>query len=123
MNIVRTFLLLLIAISPALHADTCSVTEDDIVGAWSQQGEQGFFEEFALTSDSNSGVKDFNSWLHHRPELVNAAWEFKDCQLIITPRSNEFPPFQLNILSLKENTLQLQDESEDLPSVYKRILN
>ena len=119
MKIIRTLLLLLTAISPTLHAESCSVLEKDILGAWSRAGNQGFFEEFSLTT--YSGSNDFSSWIHHRPEISGAAWEVKDCRLLITGRHNEFPPFQLKILGLKKDQLHLHDESENSQSVYKRI--
>ena len=117
MKIIRTLLLLLTAISPTLHAESCSVS--DILGAWSRAGDQGFFKEFSLAT--YSGSNDFSSWIHHRPEISGAAWEVKDCRLLITGRHNEFPPFQLKILGLKKDQLHLHDESENSQSVYKRI--
>lgn len=118
MKIIHALLLLLTAISPALHAESCSVSEKEILGSWSREGDQGFFEEFSLAT--YNGLNDFSSWIHHRPEIFGATWEVKDCQLLITVRHNEFPPFQLKILELKEGQLHLYDESEKSKSVYKR---
>ena len=118
MKIVRTLLLLLTAISPTLYAENCSVSEKNILGAWSREGGQGFFEEFSL--DTYSGSNDFNSWIHHRPEISGAVWEVKDCRLLVTGRHNEFPPFQLKILDLEKDQLRLHDESDNSQSVYKR---
>ncbi|WP_156804403.1 hypothetical protein [Gallaecimonas xiamenensis] len=119
MNTIRTLLLLVTAISPALHAETCSVSEKDILGAWGKDGEQGYFDEFSLDTDSDTHV--FNSWIDHRPEISGAGWEIKDCQLLISGRYNEFPPFQLKIIGLKEERLRLYDEEDSLEWVYKRI--
>lgn len=119
MKIIRALLFLLTALSPALHAESCSVSEKEILGSWSREGSQGFFEEFSLAT--YSGLNDFSSWIHHRPEIFGAAWEVKNCQLLITGRHNEFPPFQLKILELNKDQLHLYDESENSKSVYKRI--
>jgi len=118
MKITSTLLLLLLATSSALHAEICSVSEKEILGAWSRKGDQGHFEEFSLAT--YSGSNDFSSWIHHRPEIFGAVWEIKKCRLLITGEHNEFPPFQLKILDLKQDQLRLHDESEDSISVYKR---
>ena len=119
MKVIRTLFLMLTTMSSTLHAEICSVSEEDILGAWSREGEQGFFEEFSLAT--YTGSNDFSSWIHHKPEISGAVWEVKDCRLLITARHNEFTPFQLKILELKRDQIYLHDGSENSLLVYRRI--
>jgi hypothetical protein len=111
-------LLFLLASAPALSAEVCHVTEQQLLGSWSRSGNAGFFEEFSL--ESSSGSRTFSSWLHQRPELSDATWSLENCELIVTAADGEFPPFKFKV-DLKQGTLRLYDETDHVASVYTRV--
>lgn len=80
------------------------------------QSGAGFFQEMAFSIEGSS--HQFNSWLHHRPEIMNAAWELKDCKLTIKP-ANDMDDFNYTVINAKKNRLLLR-ENKDV-SQYKRI--
>lgn len=57
------------------HA-ACKLQTADIHGAWMYASGEGFFEAFEISKDYR-----FNSWLHDRPELIDASWTLKNCAL------------------------------------------
>lgn len=113
------FLLLLTLSGAAISAEHCAVKEDAVLGAWSSIGGAGFFQEFELQKADGSNT--FNSWLHERPELMNAEWTLDNCQLVITPSHAESSPFRFNVLELKGDRLRLRDESDSSEARYKRV--
>jgi hypothetical protein len=119
MRQIATVLLLLLASTSARSVQSCSVTERDLLGAWSSGGGSGFFEEFSLEKVADS--RTFNSWLHESPELSNATWKLENCQLTVTPQHGEFDPFRFKVLGLKNGKLRLYDESDHIESVYVRL--
>lgn len=112
-------LLALLFTAPAGAANPCGVTEQDLLGAWSCNGDSGFFEEMELTLDG--GVRRFDSWLHQRPELSAATWTLRECRLTITPAHGESEGFDFTVLGLGQGKLRLRDDSDGELSSYARI--
>ncbi|MDO5609393.1 MAG: hypothetical protein Q4G62_01195 [Pseudomonadota bacterium] len=112
-------LLFLIAVSnPTTAAVVCPVAEKDLLGYWSKSSQAGNFEEFLLEVDA--GTRTFNSWLHQRPDLMQATWKIEHCRLVITSRSGEHPEIRLKIVGLGEGKLRLYDELAREGSIYRR---
>jgi hypothetical protein len=75
---------------------SCKLTEKEIVGEWQTVDDDGFFGEFEITSNHR-----FNSWLHQRPELVDATWKFNDCNLIIMDNTQPNFVYQVKLVGLQ----------------------
>ena len=103
-NIVGLFLLFLA--SPAAAAGACQ--EHQILGAWEGTGGGGFFEQFELSKRGTA--HSFNSWLHDRPGLVDAAWQLRGCQLTIN-----------YAISVAHGKLLLRQPGKGAPASYSRI--
>lgn len=97
----------------------CPVTEDELVGAWSRVGEDGYFEEFTLRSEGGGHM--FDSYLHHRPDLFGADWLLRDCRLVIRPRRDEMDPFHFDVVGFDNGQLRLHEWSEDGVATYSRL--
>lgn len=93
----------------------CPVKEIDILGSWMRE-KNGFFEEMMISYDHKT--RNFNSWLHHHPEM-SGNWEYVDCTIKI------FGPEKLNFefkaKKLKNNKLYLLDDETNEISIYKKI--
>lgn len=112
------FMLSLLIVSPYIQADTvCKVTEKSLLGGWVRDGEDGFFEEMAFSVEGKSNA--FNSWLHHRPEIVAASWTLKGCTLTIKPTS-DMPEFTYTVINVSKNSLGLRASDDNLAGYYKR---
>lgn len=110
-------LALLIAL-PVAAAGACGVKERDILGAWKARGDAGDFEAFEFSAQG--GAHRFSSWLHERPEIVDADWSLRDCVLTITPRRNEMPAYQFQV-SMKKGRLQLREAPRMRSAEYVRV--
>jgi hypothetical protein len=99
---------------PSAYA-ACDVSEKALIGAWQSKHEQGFFEVFELHANHR-----FDSWLHDRPELMGAKWQFVNCQLTINAGSNNIFEY-----TVKLNRLQLIlkdiEQPQGVDGVYERI--
>jgi hypothetical protein len=118
MRQIAILLLVLLASGSAWSAEACRVTEQQLLGSWSRSGDAGFFEEFSLAS--SAGSRTFSSWRDQRPELSDATWSLKNCELIVTAPDGEFPPFKFKA-DLRQGTLRLYDETDHMASVYTRV--
>lgn len=119
MKSIATLLMLASAMVPAHAAQACPATENALLGTWSNPGHDGFFELFAL--DDGGGRHLFNSWLHQRPDLIDAAWKLDHCQLIVEPQDGIPEIFHFRILDLSHGKLRLYDETDHTVSVYVRV--
>lgn len=118
MRMIEALLILLTASGPASPAG-CPATERELLGTWSRSGDSGFFQEFSL--ETRDGARTFSSWLHQMPEIPEATWSLKNCQLVIVPQHRELEPFKFRIVGLEHGELRLYDESERVESVYVRL--
>ena len=112
-------LLVLITAWGSANPAGCPATERELMGAWSRSGDSGFFEEFSL--ETEDGTRTFSSWLHQVPEISEATWSLKNCQLVIVPQHDEFEPFRFTIVGLKHGKLRLYDESDRVEAAYVRL--
>ncbi|MDR1075176.1 MAG: hypothetical protein LBL59_02415 [Xanthomonadaceae bacterium] len=104
------------------HGDAqahCTIMADDIVGAWAAKEEESHFEE--MTFERESGRRVFNSWLHHRPEMVNARWQLEDCRLTIAG-GHVGPHFRIVSATARQLGLRAIGDGADAGvQVYERI--
>jgi len=113
--------LALLAASGSAQSTDCPTTELGLVGTWSRASDSGFFEEFSL--ESAAGSRTFNSWLGQRPEISDATWSLKGCQLVVTPQHGQFGPFRFKVIGLKHGKLRLYDVLDHIESIYLRSSN
>src|SRR5574337_1246144 len=112
--------LALLTTSALAQAAGCPATEPQLVGSWQSGGNAGFFEEFSLEVDD--GHRTFNSWLHQRPEIMDASWKFEHCQLtVVTHDGDGLGPFRFRVIGLAHGRLRLIDLSDRTKSVYVRM--
>ena len=111
--------LLLTASTQGFASGKCPATEDSLAGSWQLTSDEGFIEEFTLSTESNS--RRFDSWLHHRPEISGATWTLENCELVVTPRNGDITQFRFKIVTLKNRLLRLQDTSDQTASTYRRL--
>lgn len=98
-----------LATANAAAADApCTLAPNDLRGAWTSQGD-GFFEQMAFGADGDR--RSFDSWLHDRPEIVDATWSLDRCVLRIVPKDDAMPPFVYRARIGRGHRLELRDES------------
>ena len=114
----RNVIALVFLLVSGLAAATEPCQERQILGAWESSDGNGFFEQFELSRSTTAHT--FNSWLHERPDLVDASWELRGCVLTITPKLNELSPF-IYVISVRHGKLLLREVGERLPAIYSRI--
>lgn len=96
--------------------DICPIDEKKIVGSWTRL-KGGFFEEMGLSV--YEGKKNFNSWLHHRPEM-SGQWEVINCTLKIIG-DNGAMNFDFRIDGFDSGKLYIFDLNDKEEAVYKNI--
>lgn len=96
------------------HA-ACDVSEKALVGAWQSVNAQGFFEVFELHANHR-----FDSWLHDRPEMSGAMWQFKQCELTIADGTTFIFRYQVK---LNRHQLLLKDieQHNGVLGIYQRV--
>ena len=93
----------------------CPVAESALLGNW-ERVHDGFFEEFAL--ERSGADRIFNSWLHHRPEVVGR-WTLRDCTLsIVGPAGLDF---SFKVVGLRNGILLLTQTDDGAKSSYKKL--
>ena len=98
------------------NRDQCLVPEQALVGNW-KRVENGFFEEMSFSI--NDGEHDFNSWLHHRPEMTGK-WKVENCTLKITGSSGDEIHFEFKLRKLRKNILYVFDKDNNESATYKK---
>jgi hypothetical protein len=114
----RTAAIAILAFSHVAFSQTCTVTEKLMAGAWERSGRAGYFEQMEFTSEAGANV--FNSWLHERPEILNATWSLAECTLRISTPESTFPEFIYKLRMKGKNTLELKASGESAAS-YRRL--
>lgn len=79
---------------------------------WVRIGEEGFFEEFRAEPDG-----EFNSWLHHRPEITGS-WRAKGCFIDISNYSGSLV-FNWILLDVTGSRLRVIDIDPTLPGIIR----
>jgi hypothetical protein len=108
------FALLLSVLTQPVYA-SCKITDKEIIGEWQTVNDDGFFGEFEIT-----GNHRFNSWLHQRPELVDAAWKLNDCTLIIIDNTQPDFVYQVKLIG-RQLVLTEHINGVDFPTRYQKI--
>jgi uncharacterized protein len=103
----------------AVEEITCPVQASDLVGAWVRRSGSGFFEEMAF--GLNGAERDFNSWLHHRPEFSGGSWTFKDCHIEIKHPTEAQLGVVFVVNGYRNGQLQVTEEGEKGVSTYRRV--
>ncbi len=93
----------------------CPVTESALLGNW-ERVHDGFFEEFAL--ERSGADRFFNSWLHHRPEVVGR-WTLRDCTLAIAGPAGL--DFSFQVVGLRKRILLLKQTDDGAKASYKKL--
>ena len=94
----------------------CLISEQAMLGKW-QRVKNGFFEEMSFSI--NNGEHDFNSWLHHRPEMTGK-WKIENCTLIISDGQGEARSFEFKLKKIRKNILYIFDEDNNEGATYKK---
>ncbi len=95
------------------------VSENMLVGSWEKDSGSGFFEEMSFSRSDTT--KEFNSWLHQRPEISGGSWKIKDNVLYIQHPSETDIQFAYSIVQYQNDKIHLKSLTDKSESVYKRI--
>lgn len=114
----RTVAFAILAFPLLAFSQPCRVTEKLITGSWERKGETGYFEQMAFTSES--GVHTFNSWLHERPDILDAKWSLANCKLEISSPESASPVFAYTLRTKGKNLLELKAKGEGT-ATYRRL--
>jgi hypothetical protein len=97
-------------------AAQCNVSAKSVVGAWQAVGQWAFFEQMAF--ESKGSQQTFDSWLHERPELMNAQWQLKACTLTVRETSGDQQKFRVELV---RGRLILNSLDGKTKSTYRKI--
>ena len=117
---VRCLLSALAFAVPSLAAAAgCHLADKDILGGWLLVSDEGFFEQMAFEVDGTQRV--FNSWLHERPETIDARWAMKNCMLRIA-QAGDPPMIQTFTVSARgRSVIELKATDGTAVARYRRI--
>ncbi len=96
----------------------CPVSEKMLVGSWESES-AGFFEEMAF--EYAGSKREFNSWLHQRPEIMGGSWKIEKCTLYIRHPTEEKMNFAFPYVRMRGDRLYLREDGDQSDAVYKRI--
>ncbi|WP_269530917.1 hypothetical protein [Chitinimonas sp. BJYL2] len=97
---------LLVLISPVtLAAPRCPISATQLTGSWQHVDGPGHYEEMAF--EVEGGTRPFRTWLHARPEIVDASWQLAACKLTLSGGSLASPE-TYDILRLRGKVLTLR---------------
>jgi hypothetical protein len=99
-----------------VQATPCAVTERELLGSWGAVGDSGFFEQMEF--ERNGVQREFNSWLHERPEISGGQWQLNDCKLTILDSSS--PP-QMFAVTRKGKVLVLTSADGRSTSSFRKV--
>lgn len=101
----------------ALHVlDNCQITENALLGNWTEYKGEGTFEEVQF-SNANE-VRQFTSWRHHHLEMIGL-WKLEQCVIHVVHPSEVALRYSLKIKKLKNNKLYVFDVGSQSEVVYK----
>ncbi len=110
--------LVLLAFPLLAYSRSCPITEASLAGSWERRGRTGYFEQMELTIEGNSKV--FDSWLHERPDMLDARWALVGCTLKIFAARSTTPAFVYKLRMNGKNGLELKAIGE-APARYRRV--
>jgi len=97
----------------------CPLQEAELVGAWIRHSGPGLFEEMAF--GMNGTRKEFDSWLHHRPEFAGGSWVFKDCTIYIKHPSDAKLGVAFRITEYRSGQLHVTEGGKKGASIYRKV--
>lgn len=97
----------------------CPVQEADLVGAWDHRFGPGFFEEMEF--GMNGAQREFNSWLHHRPEFSGGSWTFKNCSIEIRHPTEAQLGVVFVVNGYRNGQLHVTADGEKGESIYRKV--
>lgn len=103
----------------------CAGYAQRLPGAWKMVSELGAFEEIAFEKGQTEGRGRFDTWLHSRPELVDGQWQIQGCRLLLLypGETDDGSAAGMTIKSLDGDRLEILDNGEAQPAVYRRMGN
>ena len=102
----------------AAGAPTCPLSEKELIGAW-ENVSAGFFQEMAFEYSGQD--REFNSWLHQRPEISGGTWTFEDCTIQIRHPGQDRMRFSFRVVRARGDRIYLREAGDKKVAVYKRI--
>ena len=98
-------------------APACPLSEKQLIGAW-ENVSAGFFQEMAFEHSGSN--REFNSWLHQRPEIAGGTWTFENCNIDIRHPSDAQMRFSFRVVRARGDRIYLR-EADGKVAVYRRI--
>jgi hypothetical protein len=106
---------------PTVKAGMCVGIERRILGTWKlHRGDAGLFDEMEFRADPGETPR-FNSWLHMRPDTLDAIWGAEKCRIDITTAWRDGTETHMTVVSLTRNRLRVRYERDLAISTYRRI--
>ena len=96
----------------------CPLSEKELLGAW-ENVSGGFFQEMAF--ERSGSKREFNSWLHQRPEISGGTWTFENCTVHIRHPDEERMRFWFRVVRARGDRIYLREDGRRKVAVYKRI--
>ncbi len=97
---------------------TCPISEKTLNGAW-ENVSGGFFEEMAF--EYSGSEREFNSWLHQRPEISGGTWEIDNCTIFIRHPKVKTMSFAFRVVQFHGDRIYLRERGDKNNAVYRRI--
>ncbi len=97
-------------------AQACNVAPQRLIGSWVCVSSACEFQEMRFEREGNR--LKFSSWLHQRPEIINASWSMRQCQLQIK-HQNIVREFRVSKLDSKQ--LWLVSKNSPEIAIYERL--
>ena len=111
----------LLMAAPLAWADVpCRVADTALLGDWQVASGRSVFQTFTLTREDD-GTPRFDSWLHQRPDTLNARWQRDGCRIVVT-QPGVHGMSALLLTRGARGRWQLMDETaRPAPGRYRRI--
>jgi hypothetical protein len=65
--------------------------------------------------------RQFDSWLHHRPEFSGGSWVLKDCTIYIKHPSETQLGVAFTVTGFRDGQLHVTEGGERGASIYKKV--
>jgi uncharacterized protein len=98
--------------------DSCPISEHQLLGAWERTSGTAFHQEIAFASAKDG--RQFESWLHERPEIAGGPWNLKNCSILIEHPGNPGLGSRLKVVGFRNGTLTLKNERGQGVTVYRK---
>lgn len=106
--------------SLATIAASCPITEHGLIsGGWMRDSATGFFAEMSFEIYEEQRI--FNSWLHQRPEFINATWTFQDCNIQINHPTEPQLNFTFELLKATKKRIYLREKGDSDIAIYRNV--